>query len=93
MILYNPTQKEIKVKIKGWDYSIEPYGELEINDEHGEYWVNNLHQFLIAKKQKESAKKKVEEVKEDVNAVIAATDDVSEEPAQEITEGKKTSKK
>lgn len=87
MILYNPTNKELKIKHKGIEYSIEAYGELEVSDETGAHWKDTIHQFLIAKKDKASSKKveKPEEAKVEEVSDVTTTEDteITEEEVKE----------
>lgn len=54
MRITNPTKNRIEVSIKGVKYAIEPEGILEnIPEEHARYWQEDLHKFLILRKDKE----------------------------------------
>ncbi len=54
MIIKNPTKDSIEVSIKGVTYKIEAEGVLEgVPEEAARYWQENLHKFLILRKEKE----------------------------------------
>lgn len=104
MQIKNPTKEAIKnVKIKENVYSIEAEGTLNnVPEEDARYWQENLHKFLIIKKDSLEATPQpetveipkpetVEEVKEEVvEEVVVET--VEEEPVVEEKPKKKTNK-
>jgi hypothetical protein len=65
MILRNPTESIIEVRIFGTDYKINPLARITVSDEVGTYWRSQLHAFLEVM----GDEKKVEPVKEVVEKV------------------------
>lgn len=93
----NPTDRDISnVKIFGESYSIEAQGTLANIPEHiARYWQENLHKFLILKKESmkevekvEIPQPKVEEVKEEEVVEEAVEPETTEEVKEEVEETK-----
>lgn len=73
MIIYNPTQNELVVMIKGKTYVAPANGQVSnVPSEHAEYWKQSLHSFIEIRSEDEVAVEtpKVEEVKEEVKVVV-----------------------
>lgn len=64
MILRNPTDSDLKVKIFGTEYLMEAGKEMRLKDEAAIFWRKNLHQFLEVVEEKKVPVK--EDVKEEV---------------------------
>lgn len=82
MIIQNPTKNKIEVKVQGVIYSIEAEGTLEnIPEEVARYWQENLHKFIILKKDKvvETKSEKIEVPAPAVEAKIEPEATIEEE--------------
>lgn len=94
MQIKNPLDRAIEnVKIFGINYSIDAEGTLEnVPEAHARYWQENLHKFLILRKDKLEAPKEVvsEETIEiptpKVEEVVEATPTIESEPSSVIIE-------
>lgn len=68
MKIINPTKEKISVQIKGIKYTIEAEGVLNnIPEEHAREWQENLHKFLVLRKDER------EEVKDEAVAIPKPT--------------------
>jgi hypothetical protein len=65
MILRNPTEGTIEVKIFGTDYKINPLARITVSDEVGIYWRTQLHGFLEIVTEEEKPKPVAKEVVEE----------------------------
>ena len=86
MQIKNPSDRAIEnVRIFGVLYSIEALGTLELVPEaHARYWQENLHKFLILRKDKlEEKKEEVVEVPEPKVAEVSVEPEVVSEPVVE----------
>lgn len=91
MKITNPSNNAIEnISIFGVKYSIEAEGTLDnVPETHARYWQENLHKFLILRKDKLEEKKEevmVEIPKPKVEEVIEATLSVESEPSIVVTE-------
>lgn len=109
MILKNPTDSELSIKFLGIEYVLEPGGELGagVPDDVKKYWKANIHQFLELTGDDGAEVEAVEVVGSIVaeetspveeETVDEATDGVveeaaAEEPAEEVVEAPKTTRK
>lgn len=90
MIVKNPTDNEIFVRIKGVDYSLEPQGEVSVSPEVALHWKNRIHEFIILIDEESDAPAAVEveeEVVVEEEAPAADEAPVVEEevaPAEEV---------
>jgi hypothetical protein len=97
----NPTSRAIEnVKIFGETYSIEAEGKLEnIPEAIARYWQENLHKFLVIRKEDKVEVEKeeipqpkvVEEVKEEVAPEVIEPEAVEEVKEEEVVEKPKSS--
>ena len=56
MIVKNPTNNRIEVRIQGVDYVVEANDEIKgVPAAHADYWVSMLHSFLIVEAEKKDA--------------------------------------
>lgn len=94
MQIKNPSNKAIEdVKIFGVSYSIDAEGTLDnVPEEHARYWQENLHKFLILRKDKLEAKPevveiptpKIEEVMESVPETEETVEEVKDAAEEEL---------
>lgn len=105
MIIKNPTKNPIEVDIFGVHYRIEAEDSLEnVPEATARYWQENLHSFLILRKDKEAvvepvAMQEVSPAVVDETTLDAAVEEAAEEIAEAVVEAvhkkvaKKTTKK
>lgn len=95
MIIKNPTKNRIAVKIFGVDYDIAPEGTLEnVPEAAARYWQENLHKFLVLRKDKEVEETvQAVDVAKVVEPVAPVTEDVVDEDEEQVQEVKVESKK
>lgn len=96
--LFNPTEQEITVQIRGREHTIPALGESdELSEADAVYWKDRLHNFLefVPEKIKEQ-KPEIEEMKEEEVQPETEAEVVVEEEVEEIKKtkpSKTTSKK
>ena len=83
MIIKNPTNEKISVLIKGVSYTVEAEGTINnVPEEHARYWQENLHKFIILRKEKEIVSEVIEIPQPSIEAV--EPEPVEEESVEEI---------
>jgi hypothetical protein len=96
MILVNPTDNDITVKIEGIEYTAPANGGVELPEAHAKYWKERLHSFMELAEDAPKEKKidaPVEEKVEEVAEVVEEKEEVAEEKKEEKKSAKKTNKK
>lgn len=86
MKIINPENVEISVKVEGVTYTLPALGELtNVPEKHARYWQENLHKFLILRKDEPV---KVEETVKLKEAVMPPVEEKTEEVSTPIKEEK-----
>lgn len=92
MIIKNPINQDLTVKIFGVTYTVPAKGTLSgVTEQVATYWRNRLHNFIsIDNETKDTKNEKVEEVKEEAVETTETTEAI--EVVEEVKEIKKVDK-
>ncbi len=92
MQIKNPSNNAITdVRIFGVSYSIEAEGTLDnVPEEHARYWQENLHKFLVLRKDKREEPKVEEEVVEVPKPKVEEVSAVSVQEPEKVEEALNT---
>lgn len=75
MIVKNPTDKQIEVRIYGENYVLPANGQIDnISEKAAQYWKEHLHEFIVVKDYIEAAKDKEEKTVEKVKKTVKKED-------------------